>query len=83
MFTHGITETRKYCRFTFCIFRKDIGQEHFTFSSIEATKGLPEQTLKVVEDAARDRLGELVDGWDTRTMNAQISVYKVRTCICS
>jgi hypothetical protein len=68
-------ETDTYLQFKYELFRKETAQ-NYTLVGEGAVNGLPRQTLKVVEDAARDLIESLPD-WDARIMSARIFIYEV------
>jgi len=68
-----ITETIPYIWFKYDLFREGLAQ-HGAFFGIGWTKGLPWQTLKVVEGAARDFIMEGPVDWDARTMSVRVSI---------
>jgi hypothetical protein len=73
--THDITASAKYLSFDYVIFRKDPGQNYTHFSGRTA-RGLPKNTLKVIEDDARDVI-EGSDDLGAEPTSAHISVYEV------
>ena len=75
MVTYSITGTTNYLSFDYAIFRKETGQ-HYTLVDSRTAKGLPHQTLNVVEDGARSRIEGLAN-WNAGTTGVHISIYEV------
>ena len=76
MVIQGIAETEKYLRFDYVVFRK--GQGHaYTLAGSGMARGLPRQTLKIIQDRARRFIEEDLGGWDAGAMRAHISIYEV------
>lgn len=72
----GITETETYIPFDYVVFREEAGQ-NYTLAGSGMTKGLPSQTLRVIQDGARRFIEEDLGGWDAEAMRAHISIYEV------
>jgi len=72
-----ITATGAYMHFTYHLFREDMEQQ-YTFVATASTKGLPRQTFKVIEAAARALISaeQSVDP-DARDASAHVSIYLV------
>ena len=63
--------------FDYVIYRKDTGQR-YTWVDNGTAQGLPEDSLKVVEDDARNSF-ETLSSWDAGTMTVLISIYEVQS----
>jgi len=61
----------------------DIEYHLFKEESDQNGTGLPQQTLKVVEEAARGALARVLEDGDPRATEARISLYGVWTCVNS
>lgn len=73
MVAQGIPETEKYLRFDYVVFRKDL-EGTYKLAGSGMAKGLPRQTLKIVQDRARRFIEEdLVE----RAMRPRISIHEV------
>lgn len=51
--------------------------QHCAFVGIGWAKGLPRQTLKVVEEAAHNSFMDGLPSWEAETTSTRISIYKV------
>jgi len=67
--------TDVFIEFTYYLYREETAQ-CCTFVGIGCAKGMPRQTLNVIEGASRDFIAEEFD-WDTRTTVVHISIYEV------
>ena len=76
MVTNVIIETEAYIEFKYYLFTGETAQD-CTFFGIGRAKGLPRQTLEVVEEAAQDFLLGGMPSWEAETTSAHISIYKV------
>ena len=68
---------RYFNGYAYVIFRKETpGHLYYPLVGGGRAKGLPHQTLEVVEGKAR-RFIESLDGWDATKTSAHISIYEV------
>ena len=63
-------------KFNYAIYKKDAGQR-YTWVDNGTTQGLPQETLKVVEDNAWN-LFKSFRSWDAGTMTMLIFIYEVQ-----
>ena len=80
--TNAVAVTDKYIDIEYHLFEGESVQNDTPFMS-GRTKGLPQQTLKVIEEAAQGALARMLEDGDPRATEARISLYGVWTCVNS